>query len=137
MDKEQLLAMFPFEKMEINLQVTKGDNGLEISGTVTTQVSDEDKTENPEAEAPEACEQNQPPAPEKLNFDYEVLSVRPSGKSSQLLELADKNGKITAAYIKVGTKPITIGSCLTEVDIQQKTGAYGDYKLINDCRVAA
>ena len=137
MDKTQLLAMFPFEKMEIDLHITKTDKGLAISGTVTPQDLSGDKSENPGAEAPDACGQNQPPSPEGPEYEYKVLSVKPSGKSSLLIELADKNGEVTAAYMRVGGQPIAVGSCLTDVDIQQKTGAYGDYKLINDCRVAA
>lgn len=125
MEKEQIFAMF--ENTEIKLQITKGDNGFEIIGTVTPQISVADKSEKPANEAPVAPE-----------YDYKVLSVKPSGKASQLLELVNKkNGEVTAAYIKAGDQPIVVGSCLTEVDIQQKTGSYGDYNLINACKVAA
>ena len=126
-----------FEKMEISLHITKTDKGLEITGTVKPQDSSEDKSEKSETEAPDACGQNQPAANEELTYDYKVISVKPSGKSSLLLEIADKNGDVTAAYIKVGTQPIAVGSCLTEVDVQEKTGAYGNYNLINTCKIAA
>ena len=137
MDKEQLISMFPFEKMEINLRVTKTDKGIEITGTAKPQAASEDKSENLESETPDTCERNQSSAPEEPEYQYKVLSVKPSGKSSLLLELVDKNGEVTAAYMRVGEQPIAVGSCLTTVDIQQKTGAYGDYKMINTCEIAA
>ena len=137
MDKEQLLAMFPFEKMEIKLQVTKGDNGLEITGSVTPQDSGEDKSENPEPETPDACDQNQTPAPEEPEYQYKVRSVKQSGKNSQLLEIEDKDGNVTAAYMRIGGQPIAVGSYLTDVDLQQKIGEYGAYNMISACQVAA
>jgi|GEM_PF-6697043 len=70
-------------------------------------------------------------------YDYKVRSVKPSGQSSLLLELVNKDGNITAAYIKAGGQEITVGTCLNNVDIERKTGTYGDYNLINTCQVAA
>ena len=137
MDNEQLLSMLPLEQMEINLQITKTDKGLAISGTITPQDSSEDKSENPEVEAPDSCGQNQPSAPEEVKYEYKVLSVKQSGKNSQFLEIEDKGGKVIAAYMRIGGQPIAVGSYLTDVDLQQKTGEYGAYNMISACQVAA
>lgn len=110
------------DHMDIKLRITKNKRGFDITGTIVLQ---------------DNSSENKPETPTEPEYDYKVLSVKPSGKSSQLLELADKNGEVTAAYIKAGGLPITEGSYLTEVDLQQKTGAYGAYNMINACKIAA
>jgi len=74
---------------------------------------------------------------EPAAYDYKVRSVKQSGKNSQLLELVNKDGKVTAAYIKAGCQTIVAGSCLRDVEIEQKTGTFGVYNLINACKLAS
>jgi len=90
-----------------------------------------------EQEQPDADKQQPAESTEPAAYDYKVRSVKPSGQSSLLLELVNKDGNITAAYIKAGEQVITVGSCLRDVDIEQKTGTYGEYNLINACKLAA
>jgi len=133
-----------YQEIEINIQTINGDqkkslavfrlnaNAIQeaLSGILGTGVSEN----TPEVkEQPDIEKQPAEPAA----FDYKVVSIKPSGKNSQLLELADKDGKVTAAYIKADDRNITVGSCLRNVDIEQKTSNYGDYNLINACQVAA
>jgi len=136
-----------YQEIEINIQAINGDKkkGLAVfrlnanaiqealSGILGTGVSED---------APEAQEQpnednRQPAESDEAAYDYKVVSVKPSGQNSLLLELVNKDGNITAAYIKAGEQKIAVGSCLNNVDIQLKTGTYGDYNLINTCQVAA
>ena len=70
-------------------------------------------------------------------FDYQVKSIKPSGKSSQLLELVDNNGKIINAYVKNGDKSITAGARLHRVSMEQKNSSYGPYNLLASYEVAA
>jgi len=102
-----------------------------LSGILGAGISEETS----EVQAQPDADKQQPAEP--AVFDYKVVSIKPSGKSSLLLELEDKNGKVTAAYIKADDRNITVGSCLRNVDIEQKTSNYGDYNLINACQVAA
>ena len=70
-------------------------------------------------------------------FEFKVHSVKPSGKSSQLLELCDGDGEITSAYVKSGEQGIAVGAYLRNVRIEEKTGAYGKYSLIAGYELAA
>jgi hypothetical protein len=69
--------------------------------------------------------------------DFHVQSVKPSGKSSQVLELVDGNGEVVTAYIKAGDQDIISGSRLRGVQIERKRSEHGDYNLINAYQVAA
>jgi hypothetical protein len=69
--------------------------------------------------------------------DYTIKSVKPCGKGSQLLELVDNSGEITSAYIRAGDKSIATGSRLRMVEMEQKSGSFGPYNLINNYQFAA
>ncbi len=75
--------------------------------------------------------------PKIAEYNYKVRSVKPSGKTSQLLELVNSNGEIINAYIKNGDNAIAAGACLSKVNIVQKTSSYGPYNLINAYELAA
>jgi len=70
-------------------------------------------------------------------YDFKVQSIKPSGKSSQMLELVGGDGKVTTAYIKTGDQSIVSGSRLRGVKIERKTSSYGEYNLINEYQLAA
>ena len=74
---------------------------------------------------------------EPASFDYQVKSIKPSGKTSQLLELINTDGVVINAYIKSGDNAITAGSRLTKVSIQQKDSSFGPYNLISAYELAA
>lgn len=75
--------------------------------------------------------------PEPLAYDYKVHAIRPSGKSSQMVELVDKSGGTVKAYIRTADQSIRTGTFLSNVTIEKKNGAYGDYNVINGYQIAA
>ena len=94
----------------------------------------------PEKQAPDApavwnadtLQPSEPPA-----YDYKVHAIRPSGKSSQMVELVDKSGGMVKAYIRTADQSIRTGTFLSNVRIEKKNGAYGDYNVINGYQIAA
>lgn len=62
---------------------------------------------------------------------FKIQSIKPSGGTSQLLELCDGNGEITSAYIRAGGQGIALGALLRNVKITSKTGNQGKYNLID------
>lgn len=70
-------------------------------------------------------------------YDYQVRSIRPSGKSSQFLEMVDRRGGIVKAYIRATDQSIKAGTCLNNVQIEKKNGNYGEYNLISAYQLAA
>jgi len=77
------------------------------------------------------------PLPDESATDFKVHSVKPSGQSSQMLELIGSNGEVITAYIKVGDKAIIVGSSLRGVKMERKNSSYGEYNLINAYQLAA
>ena len=75
-----------------------------------------------------------PPPP---TFDFRVQSIRPSGKSSQVLELIDPKGSKVTAYIQAADKSIQSGTMLRNVQIERKNSRFGEYNLINTYQLAA
>ncbi len=69
--------------------------------------------------------------------EYKVQSIKPSGKSSQVLELIDNNGGTVKAYIKAADQSIKAGVKLSNVRIETKNSNYGDYNLISSYKLAA
>lgn len=69
--------------------------------------------------------------------EYKVQSIKPSGKSSQVLELVDNNGGTIKAYIKAADQSIKAGAKLSNVRIETKNSNYGDYNLISSYQLAA
>jgi len=141
-----------YQEIEINIQAVSGDQKKSlavfrlnartiqevITGILGAAIPQPALEDTPvEQEQPHADKQQPAESAGSAAYDYKVRSVKPSGQNSQLLELIDKNGKVTAAYIKAGGQVITVGSCLRDVDIEQKTGTYGEYNLINACKLAA
>ncbi len=70
-------------------------------------------------------------------YDYQVRSIRPSGKSSQFLEMVDRRGGVVKAYIRATDQSIKAGACLNNVQIERKNGNYGEYNLISAYQLAA
>ncbi len=87
--------------------------------------------------APAAKEAKNQQAPASPVYEYKVRSIRPSGKSSQFLELVDRNGSVVKAYIRATDQSIRTGSCLNNVQIEKRNGNYGEYNLINAYQMAA
>ena len=69
--------------------------------------------------------------------EYKVQSIKPSGKSSQVLELIDNNGGTVKAYIKAADQSIKAGAKLNNVRIETKNSNYGVYNLISSYQLAA
>jgi len=76
-------------------------------------------------------------ASENPAYDFKVQSVKPSGKSSQMLELVGGDGSIVTAYIKAGDQSIVTGSHLRGVKMERKNSEYGEYNLITSYQAAA
>ena len=74
--------------------------------------------------------------PEPLTYDFKVNSVKPSGHSSQLLELVSNNGEIIKAYIKKSDQDISTGTRLCGVQMERKNSNYGEYNLISNYKIA-
>lgn len=70
-------------------------------------------------------------------YDYKIHSIKPAGGGSQLLELYDTEGEITSAYVKTGEQGIAVGNYLRNVKLQEKSGQYGKYKLLDSYELAA
>lgn len=70
-------------------------------------------------------------------YDYQVRSIRPSGKSSQFLEMVDRRGGVVKAYIRATDQSIKAGTCLNNVQLEKKNGNYGEYNLISAYQLAA
>lgn len=70
-------------------------------------------------------------------YEYRVRSIRPSGKSSQFLEMVDRSGGVVKAYIRATDQSIQAGACLNNVQIEKKNGNYGEYNLISAYQLAA
>ena len=70
-------------------------------------------------------------------YDYQVRSIRPSGKSSQFLEMVDQRGGVVKAYIRATDQSIKAGTCLNNVQLEKKNGNYGEYNLISAYQLAA
>ncbi len=87
--------------------------------------------------APAARETNNQQPPASPGYEYKVRSIRPSGKSSQFLELVDRKGSVVKAYIRATDQSIRTGSCLNNVQIEKRNGNYGEYNLINAYQLAA
>ncbi len=87
--------------------------------------------------APAAKETNNQQQPAFPGYEYKVRSIRPSGKSSQFLELVDRKGSVVKAYIRATDQSIRTGSCLNNVQIEKRNGNYGEYNLINAYQLAA
>lgn len=72
-----------------------------------------------------------------VNSEYEVKSIKPSGKASQVLELVDTSGATIKAYIKAADQAIKEGAKLINVQIETKNSNYGDFNLISNYKLAA
>ncbi len=75
--------------------------------------------------------------PPSSGYDYIVRSIRPSGKASQVLELADRSGSTIKAYIRAADQSIQAGARLNNVRIERKNSSYGEYNLISAYQLAA
>lgn len=75
--------------------------------------------------------------PPSSGYDYIVRSIRPSGKASQVLELADRSGSTIKAYIRAADQSIQAGARLNNVRIERKDSSYGEYNLISAYQLAA
>lgn len=89
------------------------------------------------ADAGQAQAARQPDNRQTPDYDYQIRSIRPSGKSSQFVEMVDRSGSVVKAYIRAADQSIRAGSCLNNVRIEKKNGNYGEYNLISDYRLAA
>lgn len=83
------------------------------------------------------ADNSQKPKEAPAAYDYQIRSIRPSGKSSQFLEMVDRNGGVVKAYIRAADQSIREGACLNNVRIEKKNGNYGEYNLISEYRLAA
>jgi len=77
-----------------------------------------------------------PPPPEPVPDGYLVKSIKPSGKSSQLLELVDNAGEIHSAYV-ANNNAIIAGSRLVDVEMEKKQSGFMAYTRINSYQLAA
>ena len=92
--------------------------------------------QSPAQSTPVSANANTQPSDTPAN-DFKIQSVKPSGKSSQVLELLSGNGDVVKAYVKAGDRAIAPGSRLRGVQMEKKQSSYGEYNLICDYQVAA
>lgn len=67
---------------------------------------------------------------------YTVQSLKPSGTSSQLVELLKDSGEVIKAYAK-NDDALKVGACFTNLAIEEVNGKYGLYNKINAYELAA
>ena len=92
---------------------------------------------SPDKPAPDPTHTADEYPPEGYAHDFKVQSIKPSGKSSQVLELVDGEGNMTKAYIKAFDRSITAGTRLLNVQMVRKNSEFGEYNLINNYELAA
>jgi len=63
-------------------------------------------------------------------YEYKIQNMKPSGNSSQLLELCNPDGEVISAYIRNGEEGIVVGAHLKNVRLEAKNSKYKDYNLI-------
>ena len=91
--------------------------------------------ENEEPPLPEPPPAPSTPAEEAV---YRVNSIKPSGKSSQAVELIHTDtGEMVTAYIQKSDQSIKAGASLRRVQIQKKSSTYGDYHVLSNYELAA
>ena len=88
----------------------------------------------PESQTPS---NGQPPQDKAAVHVFKVHSSKAAGGGSHILELCNKAGEITEAYIRPGEPSPTIGTFLHNVKIESKTGKYGDYNMVTCYDIAA
>ena len=88
-------------------------------------------------DAMQSTVQNDTPDNAAPMYEYKIHSMKPSGESSQLLELCNNHGELTKAYIRNGKNGIAVGAQLKNVRLEKKSNAFGNYNLIADYEVAA
>ena len=88
------------------------------------------------APAPAPANKSTEQSPEQPSSDFKVESVKPSGKSSQVLELIGGGGKKVKAYIRASDSSIVAGSRLRNVQMERKNSDYGEYNLITGYEAA-
>jgi hypothetical protein len=69
--------------------------------------------------------------------DFKIYSMKPAGKESQLLELCNPEGEITAAYVRSSEQGIAVGVFLRNVKLEERTSSYGKYNLLTGYEFAA
>lgn len=107
-----------------------------IFGTSTGKQPPSQFTQKTQADTtPENTNTEKPP--ENPPYEFKVNSIKPSGKSSQILELVSGNGEIVTAYIKSGNQSIVTGSRLRGVQMERKKSDFGEYNLITAYQAAA
>ena len=121
---------FPRLEAEYNAAVNK------IFGSAPTQQRQNQFT-NKTAATPAAANAVTGQQPDYTPNEFRVHSVKPSGKSSQVLELVGGTGEVVTAYIKAGDQSIVAGSNLRGVRIERKNSEHGDYNLITSYQAAA
>ena len=69
---------------------------------------------------------------------YKVNSIKPSGRSSQVVEMVDTaSGELLTAYIQKSDQTIKAGARLRSVQLERKSSTYGDYTLLSSYQLAA
>ena len=98
--------------------------------------TDNPNTQQKPAPAQPTVSTNKPDS-DVLPFDFKIYSMKPSGKTSQLLELCAPDGELTSAYIRNGEAGIAVGAHLKNVNFEAKKNGYAKYNLITGYEVAA
>ena len=87
---------------------------------------------------PERRSPNEEEASAPAEVTYQVKAIKPSGKSSQLVEMIDiSSGELLTAYVQKSDQSIKAGACLRSVQLERKTSTYGDYNLLSSYQLAA
>ena len=87
--------------------------------------------------APQAPPKETPQPSTPPKYDFKISSMKPSGKTSQLLELCNQQGVVKSAFVKNGEEGIAVGVHLRNVKFEEKDGTYGKYSLITGYELAA
>jgi len=86
--------------------------------------------------APVPVPEEKPKQPDAIVYGYKIKSIKPSGKSSQFVELVNDNGEVVSAYIKASDQSLAVGTHLREVKLERKNSEYGSYHLVTEYRAA-
>ena len=130
-------------------QPTANDNTPNTGSSAAVDTQPNQQQPTPTAPSPQNTNTEPPPMQQSSNteqkpqgnvlamHDFKIHSIKPAGKESQLLELCNREGEITSAYIRSNEQGIAVGVHLRNVQFEEKNGSYGKYNLLTKYEVAA
>lgn len=126
-----------------------------IFGTISQSNAPENPAQSPVTQPPQKenkvqqtpstaskTQQTSPPAQQTATLPndepvYQIKAVKPSGTSSQVLELLDNQGEKLTVYVKAGDAAIKPGVSLRNIQMEKRKSDYGEFNIVSAYQVAA